>query len=80
MYSTFLFACCIATVAQLHIIQPASIEAKVTDNACNGVCTLTNTLHLQVQNKVDEILNSSIIPELYGLDEHFSASSFADIY
>ena len=80
MYFTFLLACCIVTAAQPPIIQPAGIEIKVTDNACNGVCTLNNTLHSQVQNKIDEILNRSIIPQLHGLDEHSPVNSCADIY
>ena len=86
LYITFLLAHCIVTAAQLPpIIQPASIEIKVIDN--NGVCTLNNTLHSQVANKVDEILHSSILPQLYrydlygpGLSRNFPASSCTDIH
>ena len=82
LYVTFLFAHCSLIAAQPPI-QPASIEITVVDS--NGVCTLNNTLHSQVENKVDEILNSSILPQLNdlygpGLDRYFPATSCATIY
>ena len=77
-YDTFLLvAYCRLTAAQPPI-QPMSIRTKIIDN--NGKCTRNSTLHSQIENEIDEIVNSSILPQLYGLQKNFPASSCVDIY
>ena len=76
-YTTFVLVCCSLIAAQPPI-KPASFKMKIVDN--NGVCTLNNVLRSQVANIVEESLNSSILPQLYGLQSSFQANSCADIY
>ena len=80
LYVTFLrfllARCCV--IAEQPPIQPASIKMKVIDN--DGVCTRNSIPRLQVEIKADEILNSSILPQLYGVQRNIPASSCADIY
>ena len=76
-YATTLLVCCSLIAAQSQIT-PASIKTKVYDN--DGVCNPDSIQRLQVENRVDKMLNSSIVPQLYGLYRHSPASSCADIY
>ena len=55
-----------------------STEIKTMDNS--EVCTLNSTLHSQLANEVDKILNGSILPQLYGIQRNIPASSCVDIY
>ena len=76
-----LLAYCYLTGAQI-LEQPVRIEPRVSKSASGGVCTPeTNPLlRLQITNDVKQVLNSSIVPQLYGLYSHIPASSCADIY
>ena len=76
-----LLAYCYLTGAQI-LEQPVRIEPRVSKSASSGVCTPeTNPLlRLQITNDVEQVLNSSIVPQLYGLYSRIPASSCADIY
>ena len=76
-YVTSLLVCCSLIAAQSQIT-PASIKMKVFED--DTVCTPDSIQHSQIQNEVDKILNSSILPQLYGLNNHIPAASCADIY
>ena len=69
------------TGAQISL-QPVNVEPKATESPNSGICTpLTNVLlRLQLENEVEQLLNSSILPQLYGVQRNFPASSCADIY
>ena len=69
---------CCSVVAAQPPVRPASIEMKRVDN--NGGCTLSSARHSQLANEVEGIINTSILPQLYGLYKSFPASSCADIY
>ena len=77
-YATVMVVVCCRVIAAQPPVKPASIEMKRVDN--NGGCTPSSALHSQVANEVEEILNTSILSQLYGLCESFPASSCADIY
>ena len=72
--------CCSLIATQPPIIQPAGIKIKVATVGNNEESSLNSALHSQVTNKLEESLNSSVLPQLYGLYRHFPASSCADIY
>ena len=76
-YATFLLVRCSLIAAQPPIVQPTSFKMKTVTIE---ECTVNSALRSQVANKVKESLNSSVLPQLYGLYRHFPVSSCADIY
>jgi dynein heavy chain len=56
------------------------MKLKVVGVDNNGGCTSVSTHRSQVADQAEEIFNSSIIPQLYGLYRRFPAGSCADIY
>ena len=73
--TVLLLAYCYLTQAQINL-QPVNIKPKVSEN---GMCTNVS-LYSQLENEVQQLLNSSILPQLYGVQRNFPASSCADIY
>ena len=71
---TLLLKCNSLIAAQINLLQPANIESK-----SYGVCHSENALQ-QLHSEVDEVLNSRVVPQLYGLYRDFPADSCADIY
>ena len=74
LFVTLLLECNSLIAAQTNLLQPANIEIKNY-----GLCHSENAFQ-QLQEQIDEVLNSKIVPQLYGLYRHFPADSCADIY
>ena len=72
---------CYLTGAQI-LEQPVRIEPIVSKSASGGVCTpeTNHLLRSQITKDVEQVLNSSIVPQLYGLYRRIPAGSCADIY
>ena len=78
--ATLLLACSFITCTAQIQLQPANIDLKVSQTVNAGTCISRESLCSQLQNDVKEIVNSSIIPQFYGLERCFPADSCADIY
>ena len=69
-------SCYSLIVAQTNVLLPVNINIEAKNY---GLCHSENALQ-QLNNQIDEVLNSKIVPQLYGLYSHFPADSCADIY
>ena len=78
LHAMLLLACCSLTTAQVHL-QPTTVKARVLQKDSDGSCFFDSAREL-LHSEVDGVLNSSIIPQLYGLYRHFPANSCADIH
>ena len=70
-----LLACSIFAVAQIHS-EPVKFKARVSKN---GTC-FSDSVNQILQLEAIDVINSSIIPQLYGQYRHLPANSCADIY
>ena len=78
IYATVLCYCLIG--AEISLIQPMKIKTKVvTQRDTETACTPQQTLE-SFHSEIKDSLNSSVVPQLYGLYRHFPADSCADIY
>ena len=77
--ATLLLACNVNKYTAQIQLQPVNIDLKVSQTV-GMTCISRELLRSQLQNDVEEVLNSSIIPQFYGLERQFPADSCADIY
>ena len=63
--ATLLLACSLTICTPQIQLQPANIDLKVSQTVNAGTCISCELLHSQLQNDVEEILNSSIIPQFF---------------
>ena len=73
-----LLACCSLTIAQVHL-QSAKVRVRVLQKGNGGSC-FSHSIRELLHTEVEGVLNSSIVPQFYGLYRHFLANSCADIY